>query len=55
MEGFDIDIMGTIRSWEPWRKKALTIAAIMLLAWGIGFFIWFTFILPSPAASILGN
>lgn len=55
MDEFDIDIRGTIRRWPRWKQCAMLVASIMLLAYGIGFFIWFTFILPNPAASILGN
>jgi hypothetical protein len=55
MHEFDIDVPGTIRRWEPWRKHAILVASIILLVYGIGFFIWFIFIAPNPAASILGN
>ena len=51
----DIDIPATIRRCPRWKQRLLLVASILLLAYGIGFFIWFVFILPSPAASILGN
>lgn len=36
----DIDIPGTIARWEPWRKRALLTATIILGGFSI-WFIWF--------------
>ena len=52
MEGFDIDVPGTIRSWPRWKQRIALVAGIILLSWGILYFIWFL-LMPDPAASIL--
>jgi hypothetical protein len=54
MNEFDISIRQTIRRWEPWRKKALIGASIILPALGIWLYIWFTFFANGTGA-ILGN
>ena len=54
MHEFDIDVPGTIHRWEPWRKKALTAAGIILLAFGFWMFVWITF-LANVNGAILGN
>jgi hypothetical protein len=36
----DIDILGTWRQLPPWHKRALLVAAIILLAYS-GAYVWF--------------
>ena len=36
----DIDIPGTIRRWQRWRKTALLIAVTILLAYS-AWYVWF--------------
>ena len=40
MHEYVIDIPGTIRGWARWRKTALLIAVIILLAYS-GAYVWF--------------
>lgn len=40
MSEYVIDIPATIRRWARWRKIALAIAAITLLAYS-GWYVWF--------------
>ena len=40
MNEYVIDVPGTIRRWERWRKTALSIAVIILLGYS-GAYVWF--------------
>ncbi len=40
MHEYVIDIPGTIRRWARWRKTAVLIAVIILLAYS-GWYVWF--------------
>lgn len=37
---FDIDVSGTIKQWPRWKQATLLIATILLLTYGIGFYLW---------------
>ena len=54
MEGFDIDVFGTIRRWPRWKQRVVLVAGIALLSWGIWMFVWITFLANNPAG-VLGN